>query len=91
VLAKWRREHEQHLLLRAAEEDRAAVASLHHQPIEPELRHKEFPKLARKRIEKRTAHDSTVKRFEVKGGGSAGNFRCCSQPNATPVYHGWYS
>jgi len=66
VLAKWRREHEQHQLLRAAEEDRDAVASLHHQPIDPQLRHKEFPKLARKRVEKRTAHDSTVKHFEVR-------------------------
>ena len=40
------------------------MASLHHLPIEPELRHKEFPKLAKKRIEKRTIHDSTVKQFE---------------------------
>lgn len=65
-LAKWRRGHEKLQLLRAREEDRDMVAALHHQPIEPEKRHKEFPKLARKRIEKRNAHDAAIKNFEVK-------------------------
>jgi hypothetical protein len=66
VLTKWRRAHEKHEKFRSQEEDRDVVASLHHQPIDPELRHKEFPKLAKKRIEKRATHDATVKLFEVR-------------------------
>ena len=65
VMLRARKAHEKHQKLRSEEEDRDIVASLHHQPIDPHMRHKEFPKLARKRIMKRTTHDSTVKQFEV--------------------------
>jgi len=64
VLKKWRKNHEKQQILRTLEEDHDAVASLNHQPIDPALRHKEFPKLAQKRIDKRTTHDLTVKQFE---------------------------
>jgi hypothetical protein len=65
VLRKWRKNHEKQQALRAQEEDLDAVASLGHQPIDPALRNKEFPKLAQKRIDKRNTHDLTVKQFEV--------------------------
>ena len=66
-LNRWRKQNEKIKQFRAAEEDKDIVAALNHQPIEPEMRHKEFPKLAQKRIEKRTKHDATVKQFEVPG------------------------
>lgn len=61
----WKRENAKAQLIHAEEEDRDAVASLRHQPIEPSLRNQEFPKLAVRRVKKRSAHDGAVKQFEV--------------------------
>ena len=77
-MLKARKAHEKQQKLRFTEQDRDAVASLHHQPIDPSMRHKTFPKLARKRMLKRTTHDATVKQFEVRCG-------TCSTPSQ--AYH----
>ena len=65
MLEEWRKNNEELHRLRHAEEDVDAVGALHHQPIDPELRHKEFPKLAKRHIEKREDHDHNVREFEV--------------------------
>ena len=47
-------------------QDRDAVAALNHQPIDPNVRHKELPKLAERAKQKRVDHDSFLKQFELK-------------------------
>eukprot|EP00618_Florenciella_parvula_P017113 CAMPEP_0119479594 /NCGR_PEP_ID=MMETSP1344-20130328/8788_1 /TAXON_ID=236787 /ORGANISM="Florenciella parvula, Strain CCMP2471" /LENGTH=1700 /DNA_ID=CAMNT_0007513837 /DNA_START=186 /DNA_END=5285 /DNA_ORIENTATION=+ len=66
TLLAWRNSHEKMVAFRAAEEDRDAVAALNHQPIDPNVRHKELPKLAERAKQKRVDHDSFLKQFELK-------------------------